>query len=80
MAVSQASFATQAVSDWRCRSTVRSVERAVVADGKLVIRVNAVHGNASEVDADSLVVVVAAAVAVVVAVEVVAACHGEHCH
>lgn len=78
MAVSQASFATQAVSDWRCRSTVRSVERAVVADGRLVIRVNAVHGNASEVDADSLAVV--AAVAGIVAVEVVVACRGEHCH
>lgn len=80
MAVSQASFATQAVSDWRCRSTVRSVERAVVADGKLVIRVNAVHGNALAVDADSQAAVVAAAVAGIVAVEVVVAYRGEHCH
>lgn len=81
LAVSQASFATQAVSDWRCRSTVRSVERAEVVDGRLVTHVNAVHGDASEEDADSQAVVVAAAVAVVVVVvEVVGACHGEHCH
>lgn len=81
MAVSQASFATQAVSDWRCRSTVRSVERAEAVDGRLVTHVNAEHGDASEEDADSQAVVVAAAVAVVVVVvEVVGACHGEHCH
>lgn len=75
MEVSQASFATQAVSDWRCRSTVRSVERVVVADGRLVIRVNAAHGDASEADADSLAVAV-----VVAAVEVAVAYRGGHCH
>lgn len=81
MAVSQASFATQAVSDWRCRSTVRSVERAEVVDGRLVTHVNAEHGDASGADAGSqAVVAAAAAVAVVVVVEVVEACHDEHCH
>lgn len=55
--VSQASFA-MAVSGWRCRSTVRSVERAEVADGKLVIRAGAARGSASVADAGSRVVVV----------------------
>lgn len=80
MAVSQASFA-MAVSGWRCRSTVRSVERvAGEADGKLVIRAGAAHENASVGDAGSR----AAAAAVVVVGEVVAvavaaaaAWHGE---
>lgn len=49
LAVSQASFGIprRAVSGWRCRSTVRSVERAGEADGKLVIRANAARGSAS---------------------------------
>lgn len=81
MAVSQASFATQAVSDWRCRSTVRSVERVVGVDGRLETHVNAEHEDASGASADFRAVVVAAvAVVVVVAVEVVEACHDEHYH
>lgn len=49
LAVSQASFGIprRAVSGWRCRSTVRSVERAGEADGKLVIRASAARGSAS---------------------------------
>lgn len=70
LVVSQASFA-MVVSGWRCRSTVRSVERVGAADGKLVIRANAAHGNASVADAGfraaAVGEVVAAAAAVVVA-------------
>lgn len=66
--VSQASFA-MAVSGWRCRSTVRSVERAGVADGTLVIRAGAARGSASVADAGSRVAVVGE---VVVAAAVVA--------
>lgn len=76
MAVSQASFA-MAVSGWRCRSTVRSVERAAgEADGKLVIRAGAARGNASVGDAGSRA---AAAVVVgeVVAVAAAVAWRGE---
>lgn len=69
LVVSQASFA-MAVSGWRCRSTVRSVERAGAVDGKLVIRAGAARGSASVADAGSRAaaavvgeVVVAAAVA-----------------
>lgn len=75
LAVSQASFAIprqRAVSGWRCRSTVRSVERAGEVDGKLVIRVNAVHGNASGANVGSRV---AAAVGAAVAA---VAFRGEH--
>lgn len=55
LAVSQASFGIprRAVSGWRCRSTVRSVERAGAADGKLVTRANEARGSASVVDAGS---------------------------
>lgn len=63
LVVSQASFA-MAVSSWRCRSTVRSVEHAEAADGKLVIHAGAAHGSASVADAGSHVVAVAAEVAV----------------
>lgn len=81
LAISQASFATQAVSDWRCRSTVRSVERAEVVDGRLVTHVNGERGDASEAGVDSQVVAAAAvAVVVVVVVEVVEACHDVHYH
>lgn len=76
MAVSQASFA-MVVSGWRCRSTVRSVERAAgEADGKLVIRAGAARGNASVGDAGSRA---AAAVVVgeVVAVAAAVAWRGE---
>lgn len=65
-----------AVSGWRCRSTVRSVERAAgEADGKLVIRAGAARGSASVEDAGSR----AAAVVVgeVVAVAAVVAWRGE---
>lgn len=72
--VSQASFA-MAVSGWRCRSTVRSVERAAgEVDGKLVIRAGAARGSASVEDAGSRAAVV---VGEVVAVAVVVAWHGE---
>lgn len=74
LVVSQASFA-MVVSGWRCRSTVRSVERAEVADGKLVIRAGAAHGNASGADAGSRAV--AAVVGEVVVVAAVAS-RGEH--
>lgn len=81
MAVSQASFATRAVSDWRCRSTVRSVERVVVGDGRLETHVNAGRGDASVANADFRAVVVAVVVAVVAAVaEVVEVSHDGHCH
>lgn len=65
--VSQASFA-MAVSGWRCRSTVRSVERAGVADGKLVIRAGAARGSASVADAGSRVAVVGEVVVAAAAV------------
>lgn len=64
--VSQASFA-MAVSGWRCRSTVRSVERAGVADGTLVIRAGAARGSASVADAGSRVAVVGEVVVVAAA-------------
>lgn len=80
MAVSQASFA-MAVSGWRCRSTVRSVERvAGEADGKLVIRAGAARGNASVGDVGSRAAAAAAVVVgevVAVAVAAAAAWHGE---
>lgn len=65
--VSQASFA-MAVSGWRCRSTVRSVERAGVADGTLVIRAGAARGSASVADAGSRVAVVGEVVVAAAAV------------
>lgn len=65
--VSQASFA-MAVSGWRCRSTVRSVERAGAADGKLVIRAGAARGSASVADAGSRVAVVGEVVVAAAAV------------
>lgn len=77
MAVSQASFA-MAVSGWRCRSTVRSVERvAGEADGKLVIRAGAARGNASVGDAGSRAAAAVVVVGEVVAVAAAAAWHGE---
>lgn len=67
LVVSQASFA-MAVSGWRCRSTVRSVERAGVADGTLVIRAGAARGSASVADAGSRVAVVGEVVVAAAAV------------
>lgn len=65
-----------AVSGWRCRSTVRSVERAAgEADGKLVIRAGAARGSASVEDAGSRAA--AAVVGEVVAVAAVVAWRGE---